>query len=117
MIAIPVLIPANPGHQMKRTLFLLSLLSLTAFIIEPAKQFAASGASQTAEPTAEKTIAFERREEMIPMRDGVCLHTLIFTPKAQTEPLPILLSRTPYGIAGTNSDGINRRYTDLAQDG
>jgi len=39
---------------------------------------------------------FEIREEMVPMRDGVKLYTLILTPRNSTEPLPILLWRTPY---------------------
>ncbi len=44
---------------------------------------------------------FETREVMIPARDGVRLHTLIFTPKPLGPPLPIILSRTPYGISGS----------------
>src|SRR5215210_6044569 len=39
---------------------------------------------------------FERREVMIPMRDGVKLHTVIVSPKGAT-PAPIILTRTPYG--------------------
>ncbi len=39
---------------------------------------------------------FEIREEMVPMRDGVKLYTLILTPKNSGEPLPIILMRTPY---------------------
>ena len=35
---------------------------------------------------------------MIPMRDGVRLQTVIFTPKDSSGPLPILLTRTPYGV-------------------
>src|SRR5262249_22554514 len=52
-----------------------------------------------------------------PMRDGVRLHTLLFAPKDQKESLPILMSRTPYGIGQSNSDGINRRYRELVKDG
>jgi putative CocE/NonD family hydrolase len=37
-------------------------------------------------------------EYMIPMRDGVRLHTAVYLPKEQREPLPILLKRTPYGV-------------------
>jgi putative CocE/NonD family hydrolase len=37
-----------------------------------------------------------RREVMIPMRDGVKLHTVIIIPKG-TAPAPIILTRTPYG--------------------
>src|SRR5437588_6533934 len=40
-------------------------------------------------------VAFNRREEMIRMRDGVRLHTLIYTPKDQKEPLTIILNRHP----------------------
>src|SRR5688572_3195647 len=39
----------------------------------------------------------ERREVMIPMRDGVRLHTVIVIPKGLTAPAPIILTRTPYG--------------------
>ena len=48
------------------------------------------------QPAIEVSQPFEKREEMIRMRDGVRLHTLIFTPKNQAERLPILMSRTPY---------------------
>jgi uncharacterized protein len=42
---------------------------------------------------------YERREVMIPMRDGVKLHTVIIVPKSVIESkkhAPILLTRTPY---------------------
>ncbi len=38
---------------------------------------------------------FERREAMIPMRDGVHLHTVILVPRGASH-APILLTRTPY---------------------
>jgi putative CocE/NonD family hydrolase len=38
----------------------------------------------------------ERREVMVPMRDGVKLHTVIVVPKGATA-APIILTRTPYG--------------------
>ena len=44
--------------------------------------------------------AFTVQDVMIPMRDGVRLHTKIFAPKDQREPLPIIMKRTPYGIEG-----------------
>ncbi|MBX3482312.1 CocE/NonD family hydrolase [Phenylobacterium sp.] len=46
---------------------------------------------------------FERREAMIPMRDGVRLKTLIVIPRSGS-PMPIILGRTPYGIAGVLRD-------------
>jgi hypothetical protein len=39
----------------------------------------------------------ERKEVMIPMRDGVKLHTVIVAPKGATA-APIILTRTPYGV-------------------
>ena len=41
------------------------------------------------------TFDYTRREVMIPMRDGVKLHTVILIPKGAKE-APILLTRTPY---------------------
>ncbi|MBV9484222.1 MAG: CocE/NonD family hydrolase [Acidobacteria bacterium] len=35
---------------------------------------------------------------MIPMRDGVHLQSVVFVPINQSQPLPILLLRTPYGV-------------------
>ena len=43
---------------------------------------------------------FEKKEVMVPMRDGVKLHTEIYTPRDAQTPLPILMERTPYGISG-----------------
>ena len=40
---------------------------------------------------------YTRSEAMIPMRDGIKLHTVIFTPKQQTGSLPFIAMRTPYG--------------------
>src|SRR4051812_4300576 len=41
---------------------------------------------------------YERRDVMIPMRDGVKLHTVIIVPKTATTTrrAPIMLTRTPY---------------------
>jgi putative CocE/NonD family hydrolase len=53
---------------------------------------------------AQDSSQFTKREVMIPTRDGVKLHTVIFTPKvpnATALPLPILLERTPYGARST----------------
>ncbi|HJZ83300.1 MAG TPA: CocE/NonD family hydrolase [Pyrinomonadaceae bacterium] len=68
-------------------------------------------------PAIEVSTSFEKREEMIRMRDGVRLHTLIFSPKDQNDSLPIIFSRTPYGIGGYSSEGVNRNYKELVQDG
>jgi putative CocE/NonD family hydrolase len=58
-------------------------------------------AQQASDPPA----GFEKIEQMVPMRDGVRLHTIIYAPKSLKDPLPIILNRTPYGI-----DGIYRGF-------
>src|SRR5690349_25129867 len=62
---------------------------------------------------------FNKREVMIPARDGVKLHTEIYTPKNAKEPLPILLERTPYGISAEDKGMSNSlyRYADMFADG
>ncbi len=52
---------------------------------------------------------------MIPMRDAVKLNTRICEARAAAGPLPIIITRTPYGISGTQS--INGSYRFLAADG
>jgi putative CocE/NonD family hydrolase len=37
-------------------------------------------------------------EKMIPMRDGVHLQTVICRPRAESQPLAIMFTRTPYGV-------------------
>jgi len=61
--------------------------------------------------------SYSREEAMIPMRDGVKLHAVILRPTETKEALPFLMQRTPYGVDGYDSDGINGRYTELAQSG
>ncbi|HEU5236656.1 MAG TPA: CocE/NonD family hydrolase, partial [Pyrinomonadaceae bacterium] len=48
---------------------------------------------------------YERRDVMIPMRDGVKLHTVIIVPKTATanKKAPILLTRTPYNATELTS--------------
>lgn len=60
---------------------------------------------------------YDRKEVMIPMRDGVKLHAVILRPTDTNEPLPILMQRTPYGVDESSSDTINAHYTELAQSG
>ncbi|MGH9761368.1 MAG: CocE/NonD family hydrolase, partial [Blastocatellia bacterium] len=58
------------------------------------------------------TDAFEQTEVMIPMRDGIKLHTLIYRPKGNDDRLPIILIRTPYGAAGGDFKGYLKELVD-----
>jgi putative CocE/NonD family hydrolase len=62
---------------------------------------------------------FEKREVMIPMRDGVKLHTEIYTPKDAKDALPVFLERTPYGVSAKDKgySGKLLRYAHMFADG
>ncbi|GAB4039027.1 CocE/NonD family hydrolase [Spirosoma jeollabukense] len=51
------------------------------------------------------------------MRDGVRLNTVIYTPKTSKEPVPFLLTRTPYGVSETDSPDRIPYVKDMADDG
>ena len=52
----------------------------------------------------------------LPMRDGITLHLEVFAPKNIIDPLPFLLQRTPYGVAG-QAPRLSGGYKELAEDG
>ncbi|MGB6191513.1 MAG: CocE/NonD family hydrolase [Terracidiphilus sp.] len=60
---------------------------------------------------------YQRTEAMIPMRDGVKLHTVILKPADITTPLPFLMQRTPYGVDGTSRAAFFAQRPQLARDG
>src|SRR5215469_11694211 len=60
---------------------------------------------------------FLYKQVMIPMRDGVRLQTVILTPKERSGPLPILLTRTPYGVPDKAPATMPDDLTALARDG
>jgi putative CocE/NonD family hydrolase len=75
-----------------RSTFLILSLFLVALLAPPLA--AQSEISPDFSPVTE-AFDHERREVMVPMRDGVKLHTVIVMPKGSTA-APIILTRTPY---------------------
>ncbi len=63
---------------------------------------------------APKTDSFDyvKRDEMIPMRDGVKLHTVIIIPKGAVH-APLLLDRTPYGATEETSRASSAHMTSI----
>jgi len=60
---------------------------------------------------------YEKREVMIPMRDGVKLFTIIYSPRDTSHPYPFLMTRTGYGIPPYGDEyrtvlGPNAAFTD-----
>jgi len=63
---------------------------------------------------------YARSEALIPVRDGVKLHVVILRPvgsEASGEPLPFLMTRTPYGVDGASSERVNGSKPELAASG
>ncbi len=60
---------------------------------------------------------FTETRAMVPMRDGVKLHTVIFAPKAPAGPLPFLLMRTPYGSPSSPRALMSESFKELVEEG
>jgi uncharacterized protein len=61
----------------------------------------------------------DKRDVMVPTRDGVRLHTEIYTPKHAAEPLPFIFERTPYGL-NDDDKGFSRKlgiYREMIPEG
>src|SRR5271156_7195846 len=78
-------------------------LAAFAFALSCAPSFAQKQAPESDVPSEFKAPTgdynYVKRVEMIPMRDGVKLYTVIVIPKGAAH-VPILLTRTPYNAAG-----------------
>jgi len=85
----------------------LAVLALAPFAPRPA-------AAQSGAAYAEST--FTRSDAHIAMRDGVQLYTVIFTPKKMSGPLPIIFTRTPYGV-DDSADEFTSYLRELADEG
>jgi hypothetical protein len=79
--------------------------------------FLLKGHAQTSN-SPDYSLLFDKTDVMIAARDGVKLHTEIYSPKHSTEPLPIIIERTPYGIHDDDKgySGILRRYAEMIPD-
>jgi putative CocE/NonD family hydrolase len=67
---------------------------------------------------AKTPAVWDKTDVMIPARDGVKLHTLIFAPKGTGAKLPFLIERSPYGFDnGRGERSLNARYKELADEG
>lgn len=73
-----------------------------AAAIEPTAEAAPPQAEDPAEWIAAN---YQKREVRIPMRDGVTLFTVIYTPRApKADALPMLMMRTPYSVGPYGED-------------
>jgi uncharacterized protein len=93
------------NSQCKTVLVIVAIMSISSF---GRAQTLPSERPEKIEPTYDG-FDYTRREVMIPMRDGVKLHTVILVPKG-AKSAPILLTRTPYNATAltthTNSSHL-----------
>jgi hypothetical protein len=94
---------------MKRRLLLIILLSHLLIILH----------AQT-----DTITTLTKKTYMVPMRDGVKLFTVVFSPTNYSKPLPILIERTPYGAdvpipedSTLNVDNAPPYYKNLLKEG
>ncbi len=73
-------------------------------------------AGQHLPPGAQKAMdGYDHSTVMISMRDGIRLNTVVWRPKDQAGPLPILFQRTPYDADG-NCRGIFFEYAAIVRE-
>jgi len=66
---------------------------------------------------AQNKITYTRHDTMIPMRDGIKLYTVYFTPNNVSGPVPILIQRTPYGSEDMGNPTKSFYVGDMAAEG
>ena len=102
---------SRPGTERVRALTLLAyVLGALLFVESPTAQTGEQAPRYPTFPSetparfepATESFDYVRREMMIPMRDGVRLHTVILLPKG-AKGAPILLTRTPYDATSLTS--------------
>src|SRR5258708_17466938 len=81
--------------------------------LAPALTLSAPASAGGQQPVGDS--AYTTSDVMIPMRDGVRLHTVIVAPRGAGA-LPLLMDRTPYGAAGA-AGGVTRNAAYLGLSG
>src|SRR5215471_7712997 len=64
--------------------------------------------AQTTPPAFDVRANYVKSEHTVPMRDGVKLFTVVYSPKDTSQKYPIMLSRTPYSVAPYGPDAYKR---------
>jgi putative CocE/NonD family hydrolase len=103
-----------------RSLIALGLMVAAALLVQrAAAQTPPAGSTLPSETPARlqpviDSFDYERRDVMIPMRDGVKLHTVIILPKG-AKGAPILLTRTPYDATAQTSHAPSTHLAPILQ--
>jgi len=87
-----------------------AVLGLVLVLLPAARWIRAAEEKPTDTTDAWLAEHYTKYEYRIPMRDGVRLFTRVYVPKDDSQPWPILLTRTPYALKPYGAD----HYTDAA---
>ncbi len=90
---------------------------LFLLVVTPFNPSSSHGRGDESQPDYSRL--FDKQDVMIPVRDGIKLHTEIYIPKRADEPLPFILERTPYGLHD-DEKGFTRRlrsYQEMIPEG
>jgi len=110
--------PANARLSLMIMAILCGLLLVTPLIAQVPAQSGAYPALPSETPAnfkpATDRFNYDKREVMIPMRDGVKLHTVIIVPKG-AKSAGILLTRTPYNATALTSHSASSHLASILQ--
>ena len=81
---------------MKKLLPLLVLMALSCYSLTSCTETNQKGGSELKVQGTYVSDHFDKKEVSITMRDGISLHTTIYSPKDKSKTYPIVLKRTPY---------------------
>src|ERR1051325_5636093 len=112
----PILQSTHPLDNMPRPNFCLRALFLSAAVTTSVAAQVTSLPTETPAKIAPTNVGFEynRRDVMIPMRDGVKLHTVILVPKG-ARGAPMLFTRTPYDADALTSHAESSHLGPILQ--
>ena len=89
----------------------LVVLAVAVLLVRPDADrggaFGTGGASQAGD-SFDARDHYDKADYMVPMRDGVNLYTIVYTPKDTSRQYPIMLFRTPYSIRPYEPDEFRR---------
>ena len=88
----------------KRLFLLASIVAITLSSCKKVKKSVIIGDLNIEEPDTYAKDNYTKKEVMIEMRDGIKLHTTIYSPKDTSKSYPILMMRTPYSCRPYGED-------------
>jgi putative CocE/NonD family hydrolase len=103
--------PRRPHRYVTSALTALAIFTAAAMTAATASTGASAPALGAAQELHSQFVRanYDKREVMVPMRDGVELFTAIYTPKDRSRTYPIMLFRTPYSVGPYGPDRYRAR--------